>query len=283
MRRVRRPLPALTLAIALAHPAWAEPSLPLMSMPPLSSSVLSQGEKESLQRLIASSVSEAGLYRLEAAVAVGPGGDSLAGSDPDAAETATVFLASSLESIGGLYVLSLELSFSGRPDRLVAAHSGTGLNEVVLEAKALTARLLKEAAAVAALATHPSPSLELLSGSWKGDKGLGTVRIFPDGRAVAVLLWGGVMQLRVRIEGNRIRIEQAQPNAPSMYRSESVSLELARRIAALARPMAWTFSLSEDGRSLFGIKESVAVDGSGEDLSVDNGYTRPAEWRLSSR
>jgi hypothetical protein len=130
---------------------------------------------------------------------------------------------------------------------------------------------------------YPSPAPAVLAGSWKGDKGLETVRIFPNGTGLAVLSGGGTLKVRVSTSGDTVFIDQDQPNDVNLYRAASVTLEMARRIAAQARPMRWTFTLSADGLTLSGIKASVAISGSGSALTVDNNYEREASWTRISR
>jgi hypothetical protein len=128
---------------------------------------------------------------------------------------------------------------------------------------------------------HERPSLAMLAATWRGDKGLETIRLYPNGTGIAFLSGGGTMRVRLSIEGKAIEVWQDQQNDPAMYRSPNWGFDTAQTIAKEARPMRWFFFLSEDGLALFGRKESVAYDGLTR--SVDNGYVRDARWERLSR
>jgi hypothetical protein len=128
---------------------------------------------------------------------------------------------------------------------------------------------------------HERPSLAMLAATWRGDKGLETIRLYPNGTGIAFLSGGGTMRVRLSIEGRAIEVWQDQQNDPAMYRSPNWGFDTAQTIAKEARPMRWFFFLSEDGLALFGRKESVAYDGLTR--SVDNGYVRDARWERLSR
>jgi len=122
-----------------------------------------------------------------------------------------------------------------------------------------------------------------ISGSWRGDKGLETVRVFQNGTGLAVLTGGGTLKIRITIKDDLIEILQDQPNDPTLYRSPSVSFEMARRLASEARPMRWLFRLDAESQTLAGTKESIAVSGTRSDMKVDNNYVRDASWTRISR
>lgn len=127
------------------------------------------------------------------------------------------------------------------------------------------------------------PTVSDVSGTWKGDKGLETVRVFPNGAGLAVLSGGGTLKLRVTIDGDRVIVAQDQANDAALYKAGSITYATAKAIAERARPMRWVFRL-ESGRDLLsGIKESVAVSYSGDELLVDNDYVREASWTRISR
>ncbi|MBL8967361.1 MAG: hypothetical protein JNG85_10140 [Spirochaetaceae bacterium] len=141
------------------------------------------------------------------------------------------------------------------------------------------------APALAPLAESPgrvaaaAPSLGSLAGTWKGDKGIERVSIFADGRGFAILESGASMKIRASVRGADIEIVQDQGNIPDFYRGPGIDFGAARAIAAKARPWKWTFKATEDGKTLFGLKESVFIRiDSGGGVSVDNGYVREAVW-----
>jgi len=131
---------------------------------------------------------------------------------------------------------------------------------------------------------QPTPKISKIAGTWKGDKGVDRISLFPDGRGIAVLSSGATMKIRMKVSGAVIEVTQDQPNIPEFYRGTGIDLIAARKVAQAARPWRWVFSLSENGEQLFGIKESVFVkiDSTGG-VSVDNAYVREAVWNRSLR
>ena len=86
------------------------------------------------------------------------------------------------------------------------------------------------------------------------------------------------MLLTAAIQGSTILIAQSQPNSADFYRP-SLDPRSAAIVAKGARPWRWLFTLSKDGQSLTGIKESVfvTVTSTGE-VKLDNNYARDAAW-----
>lgn len=286
---------ALFLASAAPLPAQQAPAqaprLPVVRVDGLTGQALEASELRALERLISSYLSEQGSFRLvddqsrgaaleEAELALALGAQ--AGALPLAAD---FILSGSVERVGELLVLSLAMTRVRDGARIVVSETGAGANEIAMASRTLTQRLLgaeQQGAAPAAPVVEEAPpirsrpSLAMVAGSWRGDKGLETVRLYPNGTGLAVLAGGGTLRLRVRIEGDLVEVVQDQPNDPAMYRSAQWGFETARFIASRARPMRWAFSLSADGSALFGIKESVAYDG--VSAEVDNEYRREARW-----
>ena len=286
---------ALFLASAAPLPAQQAPAqaprLPVVRVDGLTGQALEASELRALERLISSYLSEQGSFRLvdeqsrgaaleEAELALALGTQT--GALPVAAD---FILSGSVDRVGEFLVLSLTMTRVRDGARIVVSETGAGANEIAMASRTLTQRLLgaeQQGAAPAAPVVEESPlmrsrpSLAMVAGSWRGDKGLETVRLYSNGTGLAVLAGGGTLRLRVRIEGDLVEVVQDQPNDPAMYRSAQWGFETARFIASRARPMRWAFSLSADGSALLGIKESVAYDGvSGE---VDNEYRREARW-----
>lgn len=286
---------ALFLASAAPLPAQQAPAqaprLPVVRVDGLTGQALEASELRALERLISSYLSEQGSFRLvdeqsrgaaleEAELALALGAQT--GALPLAAD---FILSGSVERVGELLVLSLAMTRVRDGARIVVSETGAGANEIAMASRALTQRLLgaeQQGAAPAAPVVEEAPpirsrpSLAMVAGSWRGDKGLETVRLYPNGTGLAVLAGGGTLRLRVRIEGDLVEVMQDQPNDPAMYRSAQWGFETARFIASRARPMRWAFSLSADGSALFGVKESVAYDG--VSAEVDNEYRREARW-----
>jgi hypothetical protein len=122
------------------------------------------------------------------------------------------------------------------------------------------------------------PSLDDIAGSWKGDNGLESIRIDRNGTGLGHMGGWNLILLAVYIENGRIIVKQDEPNSPKLYMN-NFPYSLAVKIAEIARPIQWTFTLSEDKNSLQGIEESTSfhID-QGEILFWDDTHTRPVIW-----
>ena len=311
---LRRGLLTLTLALCLTSIS-AQSRQAVIRIAPFSFSGISQSEAAMMERLVSSYVAELRRYRL-----IDSEGQDLALSETEAALSvgATVrselplsadfVLSGSLGRIGDLYALTLDMVKVSTGERLSVSDTAASMSDIVLRARGLTRSLFGEAVDAEAPIAKPerdseaategggerpserqaapmvqAPTLAELSGTWRGDKGLETVRVFANGSALAVLSGGGTLKLRISIAGATVVIDQDQPNAPAMYRSSSWGYDEAKRIAELARPMRWIMNLSADYAALIGTKETSAVSGSGGSLVVDNDYVREASWTRIAR
>jgi hypothetical protein len=127
------------------------------------------------------------------------------------------------------------------------------------------------------------PTLRDLAGSWKGDTGLESIRIDEDGNALGHLGGWNLILLAVTIEKDRIIIRQDEPNSPKLYMN-TYPYSLAAKISEIARPLQWTFTLSQDGNTLSGIEESTSFQiEQSEIVSWDDAATRTAVWIRASR
>lgn len=296
-------LAAMLLAVGLgaaAAPLAAQTRQAVVRISPFTGEGLSPGELVTLERLVASYVVELKAFRVtddtgrdlalsetELALAMGDAGA------PPSQLSADFILGGNVGKVGDTYVFTLENTKVSTGEKLVVSETAHSVNDIVVRSRALTRSLfgdIGEAAATQGMAdaaprleVAPGPSPALLAGSWRGDKGLETVRLFANGTGVAILSAGGSIRLKFTVNGSVIEVLQDQPNDPAMYRSASITAETARLIAAQARPMRWIFSLTADGKLLSGIKESVSVSGAGSTIRVDNTYAREASWSRISR
>jgi hypothetical protein len=132
----------------------------------------------------------------------------------------------------------------------------------------------------------PAPALLSvadISGSWKGDNGLESIRIDPNGNALGHLGGWNLILLAVTIEDDRIIVKQDEPNSPKLYMN-NFPYTLSAKISEIARPLQWTFTLSADKNSLQGIEESTSFQiEQGEIISWDDSHTRSVTWTRVSR
>lgn len=291
----------------------------IIRVTPFTGSGMGLSEASMLERLVASYIVELKSFRVidaqgqdmalletESALSAGMATTT---SAPLAAD---YIVGGSIGKIGEIYVFTLENTRVASGEKLSVSDTALSISDIVLRARNLTRSLfgVREASLPASPATgsvagsqapapadssgkaepattraavYTAPSPAVLAGSWKGDKGLETVRLFPNATGLAVLSGGGTLKVRVSVSADTIFIDQDQPNDVALYRSPTVTLDMARKIAAQARPMRWIFTLSPDGKYLNGIKASVAVSGSGSSLTIDNNYEREALWSRISR
>jgi hypothetical protein len=263
-----------------------------------------------LERLVSSYVTELKTFRV-----VDDRGQEMALNETEAALaqgrtgavpsmlTADFIIEGTVGKIGDVFAFTLGVTKVSNGEKLYVSDTAPSISDIVLRARALTRSLFDQDGAADEVAADPpvagadnsgsggslssvavkTPTPDDLIGTWRGDKGLETVRIFPNGTGLAILSGGGTLKIRVAIAGDAVQVSQDQPNDVAMYRATSMSFEIAKRIAAEARPMRWLFALSSDGTTLFGKKESVSISGTGSSLEIDNGYVREASWVRISR
>jgi hypothetical protein len=274
---------------------------------------ISESERDTLERMVASYVVELGNFKV-----IDAKGTELALSEqeaavnlsPESAKTGSLLspdylLSGRIGRLGDSFVFSLENTKVKTGEKKSVYDSYPSVNDIVLKARSLTRRIFgaedveaRSAGPAAAgqaesdaarKAAYPGPgsvpaatsplSLNLLIGTWSGDKGIETIRIYKGGKALATMSSGYSLKLKASVQDGRYLVEQDQPNVPALYASASYSSAVAKEIAQQARPMRWIFQISEDRKTLAGIKESVAVQKKpGGELIVNNEYAREAVW-----
>lgn len=269
------------------------------------------GEAVALQNLITSYVIELKLFRV-----IDEGGQELAlkeaetamqlGVAKDVAPLAADYVLSGQASkLGSFIVFTMDVTKVSSGEKKSVADAFSSVNDLILAARRLTSSLFDKQAAPQAgtspspsgrgdqtaqqtarpvapqipAGSNPSPNLSLVAGTWKGDKNVDRVSILPDGRGFAVLASGVRMAVKASIEGGTVVIVQNQANSPDFYRP-GLNLKSAKIVSDGARPWRWVFSLSSDGGSLVGVKESVFVSVNDKGaVSIDNSYVRDAAWK----
>jgi hypothetical protein len=256
------------------------------------------GEATALQNLATSYVMELKMFRV-----IDTAGQELALHEAETAIqlgdhkelsplSADYILSASANKAGGLIIFTMDVTKVGTGEKKTVSDSFSSVNDLILSVKRLTRSLFERQDAQTAQSqsspdvdvsrqahgVNPAPSLAIAAGTWKGDKSIDRVTLLPDGRGYAVLSSGKRMELKAKIEGQNLVIVQNQPNSPDFYRP-SLDLKAARIVAQGARPWRWVLSLSLDGKSLQGVKESVfvTVDAKGA-VTLDNNYVREALW-----
>lgn len=309
----RRPLASVLACFLLSSspllPAQAEEASRVLRIADFGGSALAQNERTALQNLVTSYVMELKAFRV-----TDSSGQELAlkeaetaielGQSPELKPlVADYILSARAEELGSLLVFTMEVTKASNGEKKSVADSFPSVNDLILASRRLTRSLFDSQGAglgtsaenasespPSAAAEAPGaqaavgprsalPSLEIVAGSWKGDKSVDRITLFPDGKGFALLSSGFRMRLRASVSGRTVVVEQAESNSANFYRAPNLSAKAARLVAQQARPWRWIFSLSTDGSSLVGVKETVFVTVTEKgQVSVDNNYVRPAQW-----
>jgi hypothetical protein len=300
------------LGLALSPSAWAQDSASASSSGPAESARvlriaefggagIQSGEASALQGLITSNVVALSMFRVidsqgqELALQEAETAVQLGTAKEIAPLVADYILSAKVDRVGTFIVFTMGVTKASTGEERSVSDTFTSENDVLLSVRRLTRSLFEKqypaSSPVSAAqgrsaprpSANPAPGLPLLSGTWKGDKNVDRVTLLPDGRGFAVLDSGVRMSLKAKIDGALVIIAQDQPNSPDFYRP-SLNLKSARMVAQGARPWRWSFSLSSDGSSLIGVKESVFVTvNENGNVSLDNNYVRDAVWTRSYR
>lgn len=306
------------LIMCMLGTVYGQVKQPVLRISPFTDNGAGSSEASMLERLINSYIVELKLFRV-----IDAKGQEIALLETEAALslgttttaalplTADFIISGMLGKIDDLFIFTMENTKVSSGEKLSVSDTANSISDIVLRARSLTRSLfgnqepsqtvastiptstsstpattvpvLAGGQAAEQVAVFKSPEVKNLVGTWKGDKGLENVRLLPNGTGIAVLSGGGTMKVRITIDADAIMIAQDQPNNVAMYKSASVTLDMAKKIAAQARPMRWIFTLSPDGLNLSGTKESVSISGNGTTLNVDNSYKREAAWARISR
>ena len=296
----------LCLFAAAGDGAWSQDQARVLRVAGFGGDGLEQGEASAVRNLVTSYVIELKMFRV-----IDDSGQELALKEEETAVqlgvakdmtplVADYILSADASRVGSLIVFTMHVTKVASGEKRSVADTFASVNDLILASRRLTKKLFENqetpvvdsaagsapgaaapaggAAETAHLPVNSAPSLGLVAGTWKGDKNVDRVSILPDGRGFAILASGTRMALKVAIEGSAVLIVQNQPNSPDFYRP-SLDMKSARIVAAAARPWRWVFSLSADGNSLSGVKESVFVNVSEKGaVSLDNSYVRGAVW-----
>lgn len=307
----------LTVSALLATSTFAQSRQAIVRIAPFKASGVALSEAAMLERLVMSYIVELKTFRVidaegqDSALLETEAALSLGASPSSALPLSADFIISgTIGKIGDIFVFNLDNTRVSSGEKLSVSDTSTSISDIALGSRSLT-RTLFGAAPIPSVETaqstqesgtaksvsyespetnvalsptvFSSPRIADVLGTWRGEKGLETIRVFPNATALAILSGGGTLKLRVLFSGDTVEMLQDQPNDVAMYRAASIPFETARQIAAEARPMRWVFSLSPDGMTLYGIKESIAISGAGGSISIDNDYVRSASWDRISR
>lgn len=277
----------------IAMTAQAQSTQKTVTIAEVSGGALGPGEEAALRSLVVSSITERGGFRIfDAAGKHNIIDESESGDARTTVQASADYVVSARAlNLGDHITLIIDITKTATAERKSTSASYTSVNELLAGSKALTSTLFDLAFGKAPYASEQqalvaftqNPTLSAVAGTWDGDKGIHSVTLRSDGRGFALLDSGVRMMLKAVISGSFVVITQDQPNSPDFYRPD-LDLRSATIVSAAARRWKWVFSLTEDGQTLSGYKESVfvKVDENGA-VSVDNDYSREALWTRRSR
>ncbi len=288
----------VALLVALIAPGLpaAEEARPVVAIMPFTSAGVGSDETKTIENLVESYVSELDEFTLvaqedrdlvlsewEFAVST-PTGAS--GAEKIGTLLAADYLLSgSVGAVGDNRVLSLEVVKvkTGEKRSVSAVHPS--LSELALNARSVVRQVFSRERAIvdgAAAEKRIDLSEDLVTGSWRGDKGVELVRIMRGGRAVAILSSGAKMELEYSIEDGVLHVVQTSANTERFY--HPVPYKVARELVAIAQPMEWRLSPIADGSVLRGTKTATAVRYERDViLEVTRDAVRDAEWTRLGR
>jgi hypothetical protein len=301
-----RPTPILAALLSfLMLPAMPEDARRVLKIGEVSGDALGPGEAIALRGLLSSYAIERGGFWVidsdgrQLSFDAAPASGNRESGAAVQMQSADYALTARASRIGSGIALSLDLTKAATGEKRSVSEVFPNLNDLVLASRRVAASLFDKAFGTAAglpppssasrtdaqasKDVDPSPRLSALAGTWNGDKGIDSVSLRPDGGGFALLESGARMLVKALVSGTFVVVAQDQPNSPDFYRPD-LDLKSARVVSAAARRWRWIFSLSADGSSLRGFKESVfvKVDERGA-VSVDNDYSREALWTKRSR
>lgn len=199
--------------------------------------------------------------------------------------TADYLLYGTIGTVGENKVLTLDVVKVQTGEKLSFSSINKSMSDLALGARDLVRQALNRRVSDATGASAEASEViteDKIAGSWRGDKGLELVRVYPGGVAVAILSSGAKMELSYTIQDKDIELVQSSPNTERYY--HPVPYAVARQLVSLAKPMKWRFQLFSNGTVLRGTKISTGVRYHGDTIDeVIQDSTREAEWTKITR
>ncbi|MCM1321173.1 MAG: hypothetical protein NC041_04720 [Bacteroides sp.] len=131
-------------------------------------------------------------------------------------------------------------------------------------------RTEQAAAAAAEEKLSPSaknmPSLEFLSGTWKGEEHIDKIILLRSGRGFIIFKNGATMNIAIHISGSGIKIVQTSAQNASFF--PELTRSAALKNAAGAPPIEWLLS-SETENTLAGTKKTLAMENTPHDSQTE--------------
>ncbi|MDR1420459.1 MAG: hypothetical protein LBI86_08810 [Treponema sp.] len=245
----------------------AQSGKPVIVVLPFSIEGISAGEGRLLQSLIRSYLSELGeVIDVSPEEGASPGTDAVtAGSGFSGRPDFTV--SGSIRMEGDFRTLTIDTVSAATGETRTWSYSYKTTGELVLKARSvLETAFIPPAAGQREPVPAENISENRIMGSWKGETGIETVRLYRGGRGMAVFSSGAQMALSYTIDNNSLMVRQVSPNSERYY--YPLPYEDARTLSAGAEPMIWELRLYGRGSVLRGIKTVTGFHRNGDEREL---------------
>jgi len=261
---------------------------------PFEGSEIQNDERQTIEYLIQSYVSQLELFRLvrssdrdkvlaELEFAFRSGEDDFKRAGD--LLSADFLLSGNIGALDNKWVLTLEVIKVQNGEKKSVSNIYKSMSELALDSHALVRQLFtdtREESAQETGRTARSIDVEQLYGLWQGDSGIENVRILSRNKALATLSSGAQMELSYRIEGDSVEFNQTSANTLRYFYPAPYAI--AVQMVEIAEPVKWVFKLSDDGKRLTGSKFGTAVRYERDTiLEIYRGRSREAEWNKTTR
>jgi len=267
-------------------PLWAQAQQPVLAVLPFSSPNDLQNEALQIEKLVQSYITELHLFRLVATAdrdkILSEWEFSVNETLSDATNTrqlgnllsADFLLQGTLGTLGNNYVMTLEVLKTKTGEKVSFSSIEPSVDMLSSNLKTLLAKTFMQQN------TEIQKTIDSekdILGTWRGDKGIEIVRLFPGGTGQAIFTSGARMDLKYTIESGNLVIYQVSANTERYY--HPLPYKVARQLVFLAKPMRWIFTDLINNTILQGKKISTAARYEADQLlEVIHDTERDAEW-----
>lgn len=267
-------------------PLWAQAQQPVLAVLPFSSPKELQNEALQIEKLVQSYITELNLFRL---VATADRDKILSEWEFSVNETlmnasntrqlgtllsADFLLQGTLGTLGSNFVMTLEVLKTKTGEKVSFSSVEPSVDMLSANLKTLLAKTFMQQNREI---QKTIDSEKDILGTWRGDKGIEIVRLYPGGTGQAIFTSGARMDLKYTLENGNLVIYQVSANTERFY--HPLPYKVARELVSLAKPMRWIFTDLINNTILQGKKISTAARYEADRLlEVIHDTERDAEW-----
>lgn len=199
--------------------------------------------------------------------------------------SANFLLTGNLSRLNQDLILTLEVINVNNGEKASSSNIYKNMSELALDSQVLVRQLFsqeKEETNLPDTKLATSIRIESLYGLWQGDTGVEYVRVLSGNRALAILSSGAQMELSWQINGDNVEFVQVSENILKFFHPAPYAI--AVQLVELADPVKWVFKITENGKTLTGLKYGTAVRYEKDIiLEVYHNKSREALWHKSSK